>query len=101
MVQIGADANSSDTFLFLGSGNNMEEYETSEENLVSIHGSPSGSKFLFNNHRYMTDSDWIIATDNLCKVIRDLPVILCFYLYILSSSLLTPCAQYYTFFAGV
>ena len=56
--------------------------------------------FIFNEIGYMTDSDWIISTQQLCKGISTLPVSVCFVLFILSSSLLTSCSKYYILFAG-
>ena len=59
------------------------------------------SKFWLNDNRYITDSDWIIVTNKVCKGIRYLLVSLCFILFILPNSLLTPCSQYYILFSGV
>ena len=84
MVQSGTYANSSVTFLFLFSGNNMKNYALSEENLVNSHNAHSISKSLLNGNGYMLYADSTIETNQLCKVICDFPVIFCCVYFIYS-----------------
>ena len=42
----------------------------------------------------------MLITKKTCKGMYDFPVSFCFILFILSSSLLTHCAQYYILFEG-
>ena len=50
MVRSGTYANAFGTFLFLGSGENMNNYVLSESKLVNSHCYPTGSKFLLNDN---------------------------------------------------
>eukprot|EP00957_Ditylum_brightwellii_P061961 4702225-Ditylum_brightwellii.AAC.1 len=75
MVRSGTAANATGPYLFLGHGKQMQNKSLSECKLVERHGAPHGSKFWLNKSGYMTDKDWLIATEQLCKGLRSLPVV--------------------------
>eukprot|EP00957_Ditylum_brightwellii_P029345 2218406-Ditylum_brightwellii.AAC.1 len=53
----------------------MNNRSLSVRNLARQHGAPYGSKFWLNSNGYITNEDWIIATEHLCKGLCALPVV--------------------------